>query len=528
MEANPLNLNLLIADEESKPVTKPVTTTAIFVSSTKSFHPDGLFSNEIFGIQGTPERTTTYAHINLKAPIIHPRIYRGLVRAKRLYEAIMNGSEYAIWNNQEKDFERSTIDKGQTGYKFFISHINELKVKDSGSLTRDTLIKLLDKYPQRTVRYIPVMPAGLRDYVVDKEGTPSKDEVNDFYVRIIGITNVLSEDPGVEYDAARFNLQTNVGNLTKYLLDDTLYGFINKRWVNRRIFGGTKNVMTAYIQPAVDLDDPSRSNLNHTLIGLYQAAKASPEHVVYRIQNGFMRDIIVEDMAINVIDKKTLRHKELPFDQDFFDLIYSTDGINRLMSSLKYAKARSRPLEYNDNWLGIIYENYDDKEFMLLNDIGDLPSDRDKKYVRPITLGDMFYLSCHDVLHGRSHTSTRHPVMDNGGIYVGLTYLKTTNKITHMDVIDSAGNKTGETYVNYPIYSSGWYMSSSPNFSRLGPLKGDFDGDTKGTNTLNTEDADKEVKNKLGEARQWISANGSLHYSLGGGVLPVVLATITG
>ena len=425
-------------------------------------------------------------------------------------------------------FEKSTLEEGNTGYYFFLEHVNEVTVEDSGSLTREKLLKLLEKYPQRTVSYIPVMPAGLRDYIVDKEGKPSKDDINDFYVGILGINNILDENPGTEYDKTRYNLQSKVNDLTAYILDTTLYGFINKRWVNRRIFGGTKNVMTAFVQPAVDLDDPARSNTTHTLMGLYQIVKSSPEHTVYEIQNGFLRDIIVENDSVNVIDKKTLTIKSLPFDQDFYDLIYSSEGIIKLMAPLKYDAARSRSLEYEDHWLGLIYEDYDKHEVMMLRDINDLPRGRDEKKVRPITIADIFVINAYKALHGNPHTSTRHPVMDNGGLYVGLNYLKVTNLVTYMDVIDIEGNKTGNQIPSYPKYDSGWYTSTSPNFTRLGPLAGDFDGDTKGSIVLNTEDARKEVRNKLKERRNWISASGELHYSLDGGVLPVVLATITG
>ena len=473
-----LNFELTIPDENTIPVTLPVTSSAVFVSSTKSFHEEGLFSNTIFGIQGSPERSTTYGHIKLKAPIIHPRIYRGLTRAVRRYDSILKGTSYAVWNSKTKDFDKSNVEEGSTGYSFFLKHINELQPEDTGSLTRGTLLKLLNKYKQRTVSYIPVMPAGLRDYLVDKEGKPSKDEINDYYVAIISITNIMDKSPGEEYDTTRYNLQQKVNDITHYLLDETLYGFINKRWINRRVFGGTKNVMTAFIQPAVDLDDPARSTTNHTLVGLFQSVKAMPEHTVFAVQNGFLGNILAENDTLKVINKKTLKLEPQSFDPEFYDLIYGSEAILKLMSTLKYESARSRKLEYNGFWLGIIYENLEDKEVRILRDIDDLPEGKDPKWVRPITIADIFFMSCHKFLHDAPHTGNRHPVMDNGGIYAGLYYLKTTTVVSAVHVIDENGNKTDEIIPSYPHYDSGWYMSVSPNFTRLEPLAGDFDGDT--------------------------------------------------
>lgn len=522
MSATPLNFNLIIPDISTKTSTPAVTTTSTFIAATDTFHPEGLFSNEIFGIQGTEERIKTFAHIRLNTNIIHPRIYKNLIQAVHMYEDIMHSRVYAIWDKKTKDFVKSDIDNGETGYEFFVSHINELVVPPSGSLKRDTLIALMKKYKNRLIYYIPVMPAGLRDYTVSADGKPSQDEVNDYYASILSYSSLLPKNNANKLsDNTRLNLQKKIVELARYLLDDTLYGFINKRWVNRRIFGGTRNVITAYKPPSADMDSPTRAKLTDTLIGIYQISKQMQETVTHLVQKNILDQIFVGDQLF-VVNKKTLERVTYEFDHVFYDSVYNNDGMVKFTTALSYDRSRDMVLEYEDNYLFLVYENYDDHEYAVLFDIHDLPEGKDRKYVRPATLVDMFFFATIDTLHLSPHVSTRHPVMDNGGTYAGLNYLKVTNELTVMKNVIH-----GKTISNYPVWKSGYFTSMSPNPARLGPLAGDNDGDMVSNLSVSTEESKEEIRDKLKEARYYISSDGGFHYSTTAGALPLILSSIT-
>ncbi|TSH67403.1 hypothetical protein FG611_26260, partial [Salmonella enterica subsp. enterica serovar Muenchen] len=92
---------------------KPVTTTDTFQGLTKNFHPEGLYSTEIFGLTGSEARDSTFSYIDIKLDIISPTVCLALFQLKQLYEEICSGKRFAIWNEKEKDFEPALpSDKG--------------------------------------------------------------------------------------------------------------------------------------------------------------------------------------------------------------------------------------------------------------------------------------------------------------------------------------------------------------------------------------------------------------------------------
>jgi hypothetical protein len=68
----PFNLDLLIVKDEDVKHIRPVTVLDTMEGKTKNFHPDGLFSTEIFGKVGNEIRNRQFSFINLKATIFHP------------------------------------------------------------------------------------------------------------------------------------------------------------------------------------------------------------------------------------------------------------------------------------------------------------------------------------------------------------------------------------------------------------------------------------------------------------------------
>lgn len=520
MDIKPLNIRAIIPDESSKPVTPEVTSTSSFIASTDTFHPQGLFSNEIFGLQGTPERNTNGAHIKLKCDIIHPRIYRNLIRASNFYDKIMASKAYAVFDKKTKNFVESNVEEGHTGYNFFIQHINELKVEDTGSGSRKLLILLLERNPQRLIRYFPVLPAGLRDYIVDEEGKPTQDEVNDIYVGIIGLVSLLPKNTtGTSSDTIKYTLQRKLLEYTQYMIDDTLLNFINKRWASRRVFGGTRNVMTGYVPPSYDMDSPTKAKLTDTLAGLFQLCKASSDVVIFHVQE-LLRNVVLET-SLMVLDKKTFKLVELPFDQDFYDLVFSSEGISKLMDNLGYAGTRKKPLEYKNYNLLAVYEDFDKKEYRIIYDATNHP-ELDTKKMRCITLFDLFFLAANKRLHGGGHVASRHPVMDDGGTFVGHYYLKPTNEVVAMTNLE-----TGEVTPNYPAPWSSVFTAISVNPARLGILAGDHDGDMLPSLAVSTEESIEEINTQLKSRRYYVTTDGSLRYTTANGVLPLVLSSIT-
>ena len=68
---------------------KEVTSTFIYAPSTNLFHPQGFFSEEIFGQLNSPQRLTTFAYINLNIDVLSPHIFKNVIDLKPFYQMKM-------------------------------------------------------------------------------------------------------------------------------------------------------------------------------------------------------------------------------------------------------------------------------------------------------------------------------------------------------------------------------------------------------------------------------------------------------
>ena len=138
---SPFNIDLLILTEANKKFLLPITSLDIFSGATKNFHPEGLFSVDIFGRYGEEKRNRTLAYIDFKVNVFHPIVFNALCDLKELYGGIMSGSVYAIWDTELKDFVKSDPVDGKTGYSFFLSHFSDIEFVRNTSDKRDFNIK---------------------------------------------------------------------------------------------------------------------------------------------------------------------------------------------------------------------------------------------------------------------------------------------------------------------------------------------------------------------------------------------------
>ena len=91
-----------------------VTETLISIPSTTEYHPEGLFSEEIFGRIGTLERMTTLGYIELNMQVIAPVLFATLKRMGAVYIYLMAARVYASRCPTLFDFERVFVDSEDT------------------------------------------------------------------------------------------------------------------------------------------------------------------------------------------------------------------------------------------------------------------------------------------------------------------------------------------------------------------------------------------------------------------------------
>ena len=86
-------------------------------------HPDGLISNEIFGVT-TKSRKETFAYIDLGNHFFHPHIYKVLRRIFRNIDKIVSGEEYY---SIDQDGHLKLDENGSTGIEFLYENWENIK-----------------------------------------------------------------------------------------------------------------------------------------------------------------------------------------------------------------------------------------------------------------------------------------------------------------------------------------------------------------------------------------------------------------
>ena len=141
--------------KEYKKGLKPVTTSEYF-SKPGEFHPEGLFSEVIFGPEETPERKKTFSYISLNSFVIHPTAYLLLLRLDKKIQKYISATEQFILNSSGE----LVIDpKGKSGIKEFKKIFPKIKFRGGTDVREKFIKKLKDAYKNDTlfINAVPVI-----------------------------------------------------------------------------------------------------------------------------------------------------------------------------------------------------------------------------------------------------------------------------------------------------------------------------------------------------------------------------------
>jgi len=522
-DKKPFNLDLILPDETYVKALglKKVSSLQIIDTSTKSFHDEGLYSTSIFGPVGSEERRNTFAYIDLKVPIMHPLLFKTLMDLRKMYGDIMQGRTYAFLKKTEEttDFEKGSVLNGDTGYQYLVENIDKLKLTDRGSVTREHNIKLLEKYKKkRMITKMLVIPAWYREYEVDKNGNPTDPEINTLYRKIINISNLIDENQIAEnirlLDNLRYKLQLAVYELFEYILDflNGKKGFIYRKFARRNVFHTSRNVITTLAVEQTKLHDDRNLKANDTAMGVHQYAVNTMPVLGHHLRTGPLSKVFIENSnTARLIDPKTLKQTTVEIKPKTYETWLSRTGIEKLVSTLIQEETKHKPIMIEGYYLALLYN--DKKHFRIFYDIDELPEDKDKKYVQPITLEELMYITMAKYPKKYHTFVTRYPVLGEGGIYPSTVYLVSTVPYESKTELDSFWNETDVTLPTFPIRGEKSYNSTSPNPIHLGALGGDHDGDTVGTQTVLSEEANEELEKLMKSKKYYVGFQGNPNYS---------------
>jgi hypothetical protein len=486
----PFNLKLLEMDEFIKQNrVGQVTSHAIFEASGGGtlFEKTGLFSEEIFGQIGTPERLVTFGYIELNTAVLNPLVYKNLVTLNALYEEIIEGRSYAIWDENINNFVKSTNHdlNAKTGFTFFMEHFLDINFKYSESHQRADKIDIIKKYGSSCfIRRMIVLPAGLRD-IRTTDSRLTQDDINKLYLSLLSYTFALPPNAiNLIYDSIKVSIQKKIVEVYEYI-DNIVTGkrgYIQNKYGKRRVALGTRNVITSTTYSTLTPNDLQYLDSDTTKIGLYQSMKGLQPLSIHYIRSIFLDPRFKTEsntIALTNPDTLLLEYKEISNKE--LSRFNTNQAIEVLINRFANADVRHLPItikDINNNnyYLYMVYDTGD--TISLFRSIKDLEVQLghppNKKYIHPLTWIEMFYMSVYRAASNRHVFITRYPVIQDDSCYPSRIHLATTSPGRIVKAISLLSDDVVQIYPEYPVLESRSYLDSMAlHLSKLQGIGGD-------------------------------------------------------
>lgn len=516
----PTNIKLLDPRSIIPGVFKEVTSTDAFEGMTQNLNDEGLYSLEIFGKMGSKERDRTEAYIDAKLGLFNPTYLKALTQIKSLYQGIIKGTEYGEWDPEAKDFIKSNMLDGETGFSFFMRHFKEMKLTLTNSYKREKRVALVTKFEKVSMgTKVLTIPAGIRDIQFQPNGAPTEPEITDLYRKLIFRTRVVSlaserdaENP--LYDNVRWGLQSSFNEIDQHFFDllEGKGGLLQRRLSTRGVVGGTRNVITARKVSRADLFQTNGVSPNSSDLGLYQALLNFQDVSIHALLSKYLQNIFTPgSQTAKLINMKTMEYDYVEVLPSVVEKWSTFTGLNKLFNGFSNIHLRNKVIIVQGHFLALVYD--DGKDVCVLHDINDLPPGKDRKLVKPMTYMELFYLSCQETISNQISQQTRYPIIGIGSIIPVKVNLLTTSGAKPR-VIRSPDWQEMETCNRYPVREDtpDYFDAMSVDPTRESGLDSDHDGDQLNSNSVNAEDSKQQVYDLFGKREYYISGSGRFLY----------------
>ncbi|MCP4394397.1 MAG: hypothetical protein GY804_09070 [Alphaproteobacteria bacterium] len=481
----------------------------IKVPSSNELDPRGLFSQITFGEIGSPERMLNSGFIALKTDVLHPRIFKTLMSLKGTYVEIISGKMFARFDEKEQDFIKSTRDDehADTGYSFFLEHVNKIEHKTTKSYTRNNKIDLINMMPDlNTVRNYPVLVAGMRDIELGDRDT--YDEINKLYMSLLSMTQMLPKDGTTSpvFDSIRFSIQKKINDIYHHLYTflKGKTGWLENKFTKRALALGSRNIISAAQMTGASPDDPRLLKYNEVMYGTYQTIKTIQPVAIYHFRKMFFDQVVTDPATkILVIDPKTNKSKYIDIDDKIKNKFISEDGLETMIKRYDDLDFRTRPitvtgLDNKDYYLFMVYDTGD--SITIFRDISTLTThrpDADLSKVRPLTYCEMFYIVATVAAKNKHGVDIRYPVIGGDSVITPKLHVISTRPDRVVKFTAIHDEEIAMDLWHYPLLGKSFVDSMIIHPSTLVRLNADYDGDQLDGNTTISDNSNKEISDHL-------------------------------
>lgn len=458
-------------------------------------NPNGLISNEIFGVS-VKSRKETFAYIDLHGHFFHPHIYKILKRVFRNIDQIVDGSQtFSI-----KDGKLVKDPNGNTGIEFIYNNWSKLTWEGNGGMSseRCDLIGKTKKNEVFTTKAI-VIPAFYRDIKSNKGGGGESSELNTLYARLIRMSALLQDADMFDFSfhSTNASIQNTLVEVYDYFKNslDKKNGMLRKYLLGKNVDYCVRTVISA---PLYNCDDPKDNivDFRHAALPMSQVIVEAYPFVVAWVRNFIEREILeVQNNKTGVNSNYTLKDPEATFNDEYIKKRlnqFAKDPSSRFdLITVPTVEGKDLPLYFG----GIMVNQPADKSLVH----------------RYMTWCDLLYMACVEVTKDKHCMITRYPVLNSFGMFVARINVSSTLHTVPMKVNDTVYKWYPVIDLNMPREEVANNFIDTTKFSDayLAGLDGDYDGDQITSKIFWTQEANAECEKVINSKNFALNPNGS-------------------
>lgn len=445
-------------------------------------HPQGLVSNEIFGLT-TKSRKTTFAYINLGKYYLHPLCYKAISRIFKNIDKIINGESYYVIN--EKGELILDNDNGETGIGFLYNNWEKIKWKideTNPAGMRNERIDLLQSKKKNEIfmHYQLVIPAFYRDIKSTSSGGET-DSINNLYGRLIRAVSENKDDGRFDFQfhMTDYNIQHIIVAIYNYCKQklEKKNGLIRKYLMGKNVDWCTRTVITA---PSFHGNRPEDlfTDFQHASIPIGQICSLCYPFMFRYVKNFFEQNV---------------------FDTANISAVYNPN----LQKPVYNISIRNPQKQFTDKFIEkMITQFYKDQEcrynvFKVLGEDGKTylltytgrnmkdGDDIDSTTIvtRPLTWTDLLYMAAVEVTKDKHCLITRYPLLDEFGIFIAKIRVASTTTTVPMIVngieypfypnidISTPPSKIGTNFIDSVSFSNSYLEGLEGDYNTIFTVK---------------------------------------------------------
>lgn len=388
-----------------------ITNTSMF-NSNNGPTPDGLLSNEIFGLT-KDERSGIFAYLDLKEKFIQPYFYKIWLKLdKNLRSCVYETKNFII----DKNGFLVEDDNGETGLRFLMKNIDKINFK---SVKKDEFISVIksNKDVIFTDKFV-IIPPFYRDVNNTGNGKVGVGEINKLYINLMNNVRALSEsnDYGLSMAGGiRGKIQDLMLEIYKFLtIGETPNGEVHagsgifKKFgaMRRSVMAKTTDNSCRLVLSAPNINANSTKDLmvdmEYSAVPLSAACVLAYPYMIYHLRQFFNNEFGGKThYFVSNDDNIELKNPQIEFSDDRFDKEINEfiHGYSNRLKSIQIPNTENRNITLRFKGYSITEEEYEKGI-----------RENDTLIERDMTWMDLFFISAIEACEDKMALITRFPV----------------------------------------------------------------------------------------------------------------------